>query len=575
MIRALTEHAQGSLALIKPRFLSRSEYTRDTLFSDLLAGLTSAAILIPNAMAYALLAGLSPITGLYAALPAVIFASLWGSSSFVITGPVGIVSLLTVTSLVPFAEVGSPEFITLAIALAALAGIIQLALGLLRLGFLAQLIPHSVIVGFAAAAALIIGLVQLPNLLGFSVVQKEHVIDTLFAIVRTLPDIHFPTALLGLTLLTVLFFGKRLFPHFPVALTVLGASLGASYVFNFSALGIATIGMVPAGIPSLSFAAFSIPTFLIIAKKALVIAIVGFVETYSIGKSLAHNTDEKISADKELVGQGLANIGASIAGGYPVSGSFSVSAINKNAGAKTAYAGVAVGAAILVVLIAIAPLLSFLPKVALAAIIITAVMPLVTIRSMRELYHIARYDGIIAGLTFTMALIFKPDDAIIIGIVAALMLLIHRIMWADVHEVGVHETWHTLRRTDDPLVKTYPHVLIVRIDASLVYANAERIVARIEALCSNRSAHGDTVRALICNLSGVNTMDASGVESVHEIVTCAKKRNAALAVVNMKGQIRSMLERAGLTEDITYLHNMEELTAYCEQMGSATPPVLR
>lgn len=541
-----------------------STYSFQEFRADLVAGLTVASVIIPNAMAYALLVGLPPQMGLYATLPAAAIGTLWGSSAFVVTGAVGIVSLLTLTAILPFAPMGSPAFITLALALALAVGLIQLCAGLLRLGYLARLIPHAVLIGFSSAAALIIASTQVPAFLGFQVTQEEHVIDTIMHIVFSLPQIHVPTAIIGGATMLFLILMRRAAPLVPAALIALVLGIGASIVFSLDAYGIARVGDIPARLPSFDVPEFSFTTITTLLSSAFIIALIGFMETAAIARTISKTTNERHDADRDLVGQGLANIGAGVLGGFPVSGSFSASAVNLSAGAQTALATVFVSASILAAILFLAPLLGFLPKVILAAIVIAAVLRLVNLEKMREAFTLSTSGGTVAAATFVLAFLFKPDVAVIAGVVIALVFLVHKIMFADAVEVGFDHEWSdTLRRagTKDS-IETLPGLLMVRVDRSILYANSERIMDDIRRLVAART---DALRMFVISFAGVNEVDLSGIEDLGELCAELRAREVDINIIYAKKHERDTLRRAhDVVGSITFLHSIDELKARYE-----------
>ncbi|MFZ2555925.1 MAG: SulP family inorganic anion transporter [Minisyncoccia bacterium] len=544
-----------------------SHATKESVRADLVAGLTVAAVIIPNAMAYALLVGLPPQMGLYATLAAAALGVMWGSSAFVITGAVGVVSLLTLTALIPFAPIGSPLFITLAIALALMVGGIQLVAGMLRLGYLARLIPHSVLIGFSTAAALIIASTQVPALLGFSIVQKEHVIDTLFQIVKKIPETHAVTFLVGVGALGFLFALRRLAPRFPAALVLLLAGIAGSSFFSLSAYGVALIGEIPARLPVLEIPLLSFTTIATLVSSAFVIALVGLLETFAIAKSIAKTTRERLSTDKELVGQGMANIGAGIFGGLPVSGSFSASAVNLHAGARSALSAVVVSCAILVALLFLTPLLGLLPKVILAAIVISAVMRLVDIRKMYDAFSLSPAGGATAAITFALAFIFKPDVAVIAGIFIALIFLIHSIMFAKVQEVGfdreLSNTLHPVGVRES--VVTLPKLLMVRIESSILYANSEHIAESMRRVLGRHEMAGETPKLFAMSFAGVNDIDLTGIEELGAFFRELRSKNIDIGVIYAKKRERETLRRAfAVVGPVTFLHSIDEVKARYE-----------
>lgn len=550
--------------MLTPRFVDVASRPFPEVRADIVAGLTVASVIIPNSMAYALLVGLPPQMGLYASLPAVAIGTLWGSSAFVVTGAVGVVSLLTLTAVLPFASMGSPAFATLAIALALAVGLIQLAAGLFQLGYLARLVPHSVLMGFSSAAALIIALTQVPSLLGLSVAQREHVIDTILAIVREVPHMHIATSLIGIATIVFLVALRRVAPMVPAALIALVCGVAASVVFSFDALGIARVGEIPSRLPVFDIPTLSFTTLTTLLSSAFVIALVGFMETAAIARSLAKTTRERHDPDREFVGQGLANIGSGLLGGFPVSGSFSASAVNVSAGARSALSTVVVALAILVAILFLAPILSYLPKVILAAIVIAAVIPLVDLNKMRDAFTLSTSGGIIAALTFVLAFLFKPDVAVIAGVVIALIVLVHKIMFADVVEVGFDHEWSdTLHAAGTkPSIETLPGLLMVRVDRSILYANSERIMERMRRLVAARS---ETPRLFVISFAGVNEVDFSGLEDLGDFTSELRAKGTDIGIVYAKKRERDTLRRAhDVVGPVTFLHSIDELKARYE-----------
>lgn len=550
--------------IFTPRALSRP---LPTFRRDCIAGLTVATVIIPNSMAYAILVGLPPQMGLYATLAGGLVGVLWGSSAFVVTGAVGVVSLLTLTTLIPFAPLGSPAFITLAIALAFLVGIIQFLFGFFRLGYLARLIPHSVLLGFASAAAIIIAATQVPALLGFTVVQKEHVIDTLFQILLKIPETHLLTLGIGSGTLAFLFFMRRFAPAFPAALFVLGCGIAASEFLFLSERGIALIGTIPSRLPALLIPNLSFTTIASLVGSAGVIALVGFMETFAIAKSFAHRTGERPDADRELTGQGLANIAAGVAGGFPVSGSFSASAVNLHAGAKTAMSVLVASLAILGAILFLTPVLALIPKVILSAIVIAAVTPMINFRRMRDAFFLSPAGGSTAAITFVLAFLFKPDVAVIAGICIALIFLVHDIMFVRVYEVGFDRAWgNTLHRAGGrESIETLPQLLVVRIDHSILYANSERVVGEMRALLAAFREREPGPRMLVMSFAGVNDVDLSGIEDLGEFFAELRLEGIDIGIIYAKKRERTTLRRAfDVVGPLTFLHSIEELMARYE-----------
>ncbi len=534
---------------------------RKNITSDIAAGLTVSAILIPQAMAYAFLVGLPPQMGLYAALPAVILAVLFGSSQYVITGPVGIVSLLTITVLLPFAKMGTPEYIALAITLALGVGIVQIILGLLKFGFIVRLIPHSVLLGFSSAAAIIIGSTQIPSLMGFKIEQQEHVFQTFIELFKALPQIHWTTFVIGFAAFIFIFTLKRYKPNAPASLIAIIFGLIISFIFKFEAMGIAVVGNIPASIPIPSFDAFNAEMLVYLIGSSVVIGLIGFVETFAIAKSIANKTKDKISANQELIGQGMANIGSSLFGGLPVSGSFSSTGVNFSAGAKTGMSALIVGGMIAFTLLFLTPVLYYLPRTILAAVVIAGVLQMVSIKKFRETFYISKTDGTVALLTFITAFALKPDDAVLIGVLLALALFMQRIMWAHVTEEGFDRKWgHILRSTEEKeeITKTQG-MIVARIDMSVFYANTEYVIAQLERLYKKR-ARKEVIQMFVIDFSAVNYIDITALEALGDFFGELRRSGVTIYGIYTKGEQKTVLRKSeDIIGKIIFVHNIEEL----------------
>ncbi len=561
-----------SLAAAVPAFLTPAPIfshwsDRAQVRSDVLAGITVAVVLIPQAMAYAILLGLSPVNGLYAAFFGVLIASLWGSSRQMVTGPVGVMSLLSLSALAPYAAEGPERMITLAAALAFMVGLVQLGFGFFRLGFVMRLVPHSVLIGFSTGAAFVIALTQIPALLGVSVGSHEYVFQTMRALASAAADPNMATLAVGVISLLAVLLLRRLGSAFPAALVVMILATACSWLLGIEGYGVSVIGEIPQALPSLHAIGFG--DVIELGTKALVLALIGFMESFAIAKAIAQQTRQKIDADQELVGQGLANAAAGLFQGYPVSGSFSISALNVSLGARTALSGVVTALCIVLAIFLLTPLLYFLPRATLAAIILAAVVRLISIDKIRHLIRISPQDGLVAATTGAIAVIVKPDDAVFIGIILALLLFIRSVMQVEVVEVGMHRTWQALRSiSHNEEVDVYPHVTIIRVDRAFVYANAERIVEEVLARVAERRARTkEPLRALVLNFSGVNGIDGSGIEGIEELMHAARAQKMQFVLINAKHAVRDALSRAGFDGRITYLHDYDELVRFAKAFG--------
>ena len=566
----MTRYVQAALrampAFFIPSFWREGySYTLQDFRADFFAGATVAVIQIPQSMAFAVIAGLPAVYGLYASLPGFI-ASLWGSSRQLSTGPVAVVSLLTLTSLVPLAEPGSPEFIRLAGLLAILVGIIYLLMGLFRLGFVMHLVPQSVVVGFSSAAAAIIVTTQLPALLGIPSGQHDLVFQNIKELLLAAPHLSILTLAVGMAACILLLLSQKLPRAFPSALFVLVSGVAAGYFLGLGDLGVALVAKVPSSLPTFSLPSLSAIPFLSLLPKAAIIALVGFVSTHATAKNVAEKTKEPIDTDQELVGQGLANIVTGFFRGFPISGSFTRTAINVEAGAKTGVSALVSASITLIVLMFFTPFFFYLPRAVLAAIVIVAAIPLVSIGRLHEMYTISKTDGYVAWLTFAIAFLLKPDDAIFIGIVVALMLFVHQTAWgARVFEMGIDREWHVLRSSvEEERVETYKGVCIARIGMSLYYANAIHLMNQIDQLMRDHSVReGGPVRFLVLDFSGVHFIDVTAMETFAEYIEKLDKKHIDIALIYLRRQVRDALSRMPRVKDVTILHNLNELKQFC------------
>ncbi len=523
------------------------EYNRESALRDSLAGLTVAVVLVPQSMAYAMLAGLPPVIGLYASALAPAVAALWGSSPQLQTGPVAIVSLLVFTSLLPIAEPETEEFVQLAALLALLVGVFQLALGIFRLGFIMNFVSHAVVVGFSNAAAIIIASTQVPHLLGIEVEKHEFVLMNFLEIIRNLGNIHPYTALVGLLATTFILLSRRIHPLFPGALIVVVISTLASYYLNLEDKGVKIVGDIPSGLPEPSLPKLDFEVIESLMGQAIVIAIIGFMEAYAIAKTMASQTKHKLDVDQELIGQGLANLVNSFFRGYPVSGSFSRSAVNFLAGAKTGMSSVFTSAFVIVTLFFLAPLLYNLPKTALAAVVIVAVLGIVKPKAFLELYRANPQDGIVAGVTFASAFMMKPDYAIFIGIVLSLALFLWRSMHPRLVVLSRDPKTRTFVNAYSFQLPVCPQVLFIRPDASLYFANVEHIFEEIEHLVER---HRGSVKFLVIDAESVNYIDATAIDVLREYVQDMENKGIKTFFVNLKAPVYSSLKRAGIFDTL-------------------------
>jgi len=555
------------LAFVPSIFRPGNSYSVAEFRSDILAGITVAVIQIPQGMAFAALAGLPAAYGLYAALPGFI-ASMWGSSRQLSTGPVALVSLLTLTSLAPFAEPGSAEFIGLAALLALLVGIIYLLMGLFRLGFVMHLVPQSVIAGFSAAAALIIVLTQVPAILGIDFVQRELALQNIVSIFLGVPGLSLLTLLIATIAFVILVTSRKISRIFPGALVVLSLGILAGFALSLGDRGVALVGEIPASLPSFALPPLSFVLLLSLLPKAAIIALVGFVTAHATAKIVAAKSREQLDTNQELVGQGLANIVGGLFRGYPISGSLTRTAINSDAGARTGISGLVAGVITVFALLFLTPLFFYLPKAALASIVVLAALPLIDVGRLREMLRISRADGYVAFLTFGLTFLLRPDDAIFIGIVIALMFLIRQIAWGTrAQEMGVDKEWNVLRSlSGEDRMETFPGVCVTRISMSLYYMNTARLMREVEEVIQEHEVREKRpAYALVIDASSIHFVDITALELLEEHFEKLAKRGIRVSLIYLRRAVREALERMPSMTEITIIHNIDELRRYVVQ----------
>ncbi|MBJ6611107.1 MAG: SulP family inorganic anion transporter [Candidatus Thiothrix moscowensis] len=525
----------------------------EVLKADAMAGLTVALVLIPQSMAYAQLAGLPAYIGLYAAFLPVMIAALFGSSRQLGTGPVAVVSLMSAAAMQPFAAQGVPveTIIIYSALLALMIGVFQLSLGLLRMGVLVDFLSHPVVVGFTNAGALIIATSQVPKLFGLEVKadQFEHSYEFWWATLISLPDTKLTTLSIGAFALLTLIVLKKYAPRLPGVLITVAVTTLLSWVVDYKGLGGSVIGTIPEGLPSFSLPVveMSFQTFSSLAMTAAVIGLIGFVEAISIAKAMASQTRQRLSANQELVGQGLANIASGVFSGYAVSGSFSRSAVNFAAGAMTGFSSVVTGALVALTLLFLTPLLYHLPQATLAAVIIMAVVNLIKIAPIKHAWKVEPHDGIVAVVTFVATLAFAPhlDKGILLGVVLSLGLFLYRTMSPNLVEVA-RDVDGTMRDAKAHNLKTSDTVAVYRFDGDLYFANT----GYMEGKLLNNVAQKPSLKVLVLDMESIDQVDSTGEEMLEKLSDRLKSAGIEFYIARVKFRVYEAFQRSGLARHI-------------------------
>ncbi|MBO8173258.1 MAG: solute carrier family 26 protein [Bacillaceae bacterium] len=516
-------------------------YDKKDLSGDLSAGVIVAIMLIPQAMGYAMLAGLPPVIGLYASTIPLIIYALFGSSRQLAVGPVAMVSLLVFTGVSALAEPGTDEFIGYALLLSLMVGVIQFGLGILRLGFVVNFLSHAVISGFTSAAALIIGLSQLKHVLGFEI-ERGSVFNTISEAVTRINEINLITFIIGALSIIVLLFFKKKFPRFPAAfLVVVGGTL-AVYFFKLHEKGVKIVGEVPQGIPQFSVPTFDLQSMQELLPIALTISFVGFMESIAVAKAIAAKEKYKVDSNKELNGLGLANIVGSFFSAYPVTGGFSRSAVNYQAGARTGLATIITAVLIIFTLMFLTPLFYYLPKAVLGAIIMVAVFGLIDVKEAIHLFQLKKADGWTLVITFIATLTLGIEQGILLGVAVSLLVFIWRSAYPHTAELGYIERENVYRNVKRyPEAKTFPETFIMRIDASIYFANMGFLEGKVEKAVAERK----DLKYIILDFSGVNAVDGVAISEMEDAMENFEKSGITFLFAGIKGPVYDMLKKAG------------------------------
>jgi len=522
-------------------------YNSTTLRNDLVAGLTVGIMLIPQGMAYALIAGLPPIYGMYASLIPIIVYALMGTSRHLSVAPVAMMSLLTAAGVAPLAGDDIERYIFLALLLAFMVGVIQFSMGLMRFGFLTNFLSHPILAGFTSAAALIIGLSQLKHLLGINIPRSHHVHEILLHAINKMGDIHVLTFAIGVIGMLFLIGLKRWKKSFPGALVVVVLSTLAVWGLNLADEGVKIVESVPDGLPGFLVPALNWTDMQALWPTALAISLVGFMESIAVAKVYATKYKYNLDANQELIGLGMANVLGSLFQSFPTTGGFSRTAVNAQAGAKTQVAGLVTAAIIGLTLLFLTPLFYNLPNAILAAIVMAAVVGLIDWREAVNLWKVDRKDFSLMILTFFATLWLGIEQGILVGVVASIIIVLHQSSTPHSAVEGRLPGTTSYRNVvRNPEAITDPGVVIFRLDASLYFANSSHFKDRLQEINSREQ----DLKVLILNFFPVNRIDSSAIHALEEVVHYFQAQHTHVLFVGVKGPVRDVLIRAGLEEKI-------------------------
>ena len=537
-------------------------YNQLSLTNDLVAAVIVTIMLIPQSLAYAMLAGLPPQMGLYASILPITLYAIFGTSRALAVGPVAVVSLLTAASISRIAAPGSEEYIFAAITLAFLSGVFLLAMGIFRLGFMANFLSHPVISGFITASGIIIAASQLKNIFGIEA-HGHNLVQILSSMSGYLGEINWITATIGILTAAFLFWVRKgLLPLLrglglpkrtaeiiaktgPVAAIV--ATTLLVWAFDLKSAGVKIVGAVPQGLPPLTVPGFSLELWTSLLSSAVLISVIGFVESISVAQTLAAKKRQRIDPDQELIGLGAANIGAAFTSGFPVTGGFSRSVVNYDAGADTPAAGAYAAVGLMFASLFLTPLIFFLPKATLAATIIVAVLSLVDFSILGKAWRYSKADFIAVAATMFITLVVGVEVGVITGVLVSILIHLYkssRPHIATVGQVPNSEHFRNVLRHD---VITHPNILTVRVDESLYFANARFL----EDHLFERVARRTELRDVILMCSAINAIDMSALESLEAINERLCDMGVSFHLSEIKGPVMDQLVDTDFLKHLT------------------------
>jgi sulfate permease, SulP family len=540
---------------------------RTTLRADFMAGLTGAVIVLPQGVAFAMIAGLPPIYGLYSAMVPPVIAALFGSSRHLISGPTTAISIVVFATVSQFAEPGSPEYIQLALTLTFLAGAYQLGLGLGKMGALINFVSHSVVVGFTAGAALLIGTSQLKHFFGVPIPAGESFLHTWIDLIKQLPDMNvYATAIAVLSLaagIAIMVFK----PRWPALLFAMIAGSLVAFFMGAEAHSIKLVGELPRSLPPLSMPDFSFATIKQLGSGALAVALLGLVEAVSIARSVALKSGQHINGNQEFIGQGVANIAGSFFSSYASSGSFTRSGINYTAGAKTPMAAIFAAIVLAAILLLVAPLAAYLPIPAMAGILLIVAWRLIDFHHIHNIIQVSRSETLILATTFFATLFVELEFAIYVGVMLSLILYLMRTARPEI--VSLVPDNENEKRTMSIATSQMecPQLKIIEINGSLFFGAVDHVQRHLREFAER---YPDQKHLLIVG-SGINFIDIAGAEMILQESERRKKRGGGLYIVKVKEQVCGILKRGGYLQrfgaENVFMSKKDAIGAIYEEMN--------
>ena len=538
-----------------------ASYNREQAAGDTLAAIIVTILLVPQGLAYAMLAGMPPETGLYASILPLILYALFGTSRTLSVGPAALTSLITASAAGTLAQ-GDPQlFIQAAIGMGLLSGLFLVAMAILRLGWLTNLLSHPVITGFISGCAILIAASQLKHLLRIDA-SGEELVTLAQTLAQQLPQTHWLTLAISLIAIACLLIPKYLatplkatrLPGWLVAfiskcgpiLAVLVTTL-LTVSLSLDSRGLAVVGAIPAGLPEFTLPGLGREHWQSLITPAALLALIGFVESISLAQALAAKRRQRVDANRELMGLGLANIGSGLSGAFAVTGSFSRTTVNYDAGARTPMAGLLTGIGIALVALFFTGWFQYLPLASLAAIIVVGILPLINLSELKHLWAFSRPDALAMAATLAGVLLINVQSGLLLGVVLSVALFLWRTSQPHVAELGRIPGTHHFRNMDRHSVELTEEVLSIRVDESLYFGNARTLEDRIY---DEAQAHPQ-IQHVVLHCSGINHLDASAMESLESLNERLKNAGVTLNLSNVKGPVMDVLVKTDFPKVLT------------------------
>ena len=547
------------LELVFPCLEWLGSYRRDQFGSDLIAAVIVTIMLIPQSLAYALLAGVSPQVGLYASILPLMVYAVFGTSRTLSVGPVAVASLMTAAAIQNLGIENDLEYLNAAILLALLSGIFLLLMGFLKLGFLANFLSHPVVSGFITASGIIIGLSQVKHILGIQA-SGDNLIELIETLAANITGVNPVTLVMGIAVLGFLAWSRlglkrritalasptlKLIPRIAPVVAIILSSL-AAYLLDLGSRGLALVGEIPAGLPSPVLPDFSNGTWLSLITPAIMISIIGYVESVSVGRTLAAKRRQKINPDQELIGMGSANIASAVSGGFPVTGGFSRSVVNFDAGAETPMASFLTAIGIALATLTLTGFLAYLPNATLAATIIVAISGLIDFSVLKSTWKYSKSDFMAVFATIVITLLAGVEMGVLSGVVISIGLHLYKTSRPHIAEVGQIPGTEHFRNVERHSVITHPGILTLRVDESLYFPNATFLEDQILMRISER----DDVRHIILMCTAINEIDVSALEILEALNQYLKDLGIGFHLSEVKGPVMDSLNRTRFIEHL-------------------------